>query len=266
MKPLRIGIVAESTTLPLRQAIAQAGRMGAEGIEVDAVGELNPASLGETARRELRNLLRSSGQELCAVRVPLRRGLDVAENQQPRLELVRDALRVAFDLGARKVVVPCPKLPEPGEESRRANLLRESLANLGPFGDRVGSVLALEIGYDPAAKVRDYLATFDTGSLKVTYDPANMILHGHDPLANLTPLAGLVAHVHARDARAGGVSSGIVEVPLGAGDVEWMAFVATLQVTEYTGFLAVKRDGGENKLADVTNGVAFLRRFTGPIA
>jgi sugar phosphate isomerase/epimerase len=53
------------------------------------------------------------------------------------------------------------------------------------------------------------------------------------------------------------------EVPLGAGDVEWMAFVATLQVLEYRGFLVVKRDHGENKYADVANGVGFLRRFTG---
>ena len=59
---------------------------------------------------------------------------------------------------------------------------------------------------------------------------------------------------------------GMQEVPVGAGDVEWMSFVATLQVIEYVGFLAVKRDAGENKLTDVANGVKFLRRFTGAIA
>ena len=172
-------------------------------------------------------------------------------------------MQFAFDLGARKVVVPCPKLPE--ETSPQGQLLRESLMNLGPFGDRVGTTLALEIGYDSGEKVRDYLATFDTGSLKVTFDPANMLINGHDPLANLMPLAGMIAHVQARDARGASVSSGMQEVPLGAGDVEWMAFVATLQVIEYVGFLAVKRDAGENKLADVANGVKFLRRFTGAI-
>jgi L-ribulose-5-phosphate 3-epimerase len=260
MKPLRVGIAVESTGLPLRQAVAHSGRIGAEGIQADALGDLNPDALGDTGRREFRNILRSSGQELIALRVPLRRGLDVAEHLQPRLELVRKVMQFAFDLGARKVVVPFPRLPE---DEARAALLRESLTNLGPFGDRIGTTLALEIGYDSAAKVRDYLGTFDTGSLKVTYDPANMLIHGHDPLANLTPLAGMIAHVLARDARAAGVSSGMQEVPLGAGDVEWMAFVATLQVIEYTGFLTVKRDAGENKLADVTNGVAFLRRFTG---
>jgi sugar phosphate isomerase/epimerase len=145
-------------------------------------------------------------------------------------------------------------------------VLRESLLALGQYGDRVGSVLAAEIGYDSAEKVKQYLAGFETGSLKVTYDPANMLLHGHDPVANLTPLKELLAHVHARDARNAGVSRGIQEVPLGAGDVDWMSLTVTLQVLEYDGFLAVEREQGETKLADVTNGVKFLRRFTNPLS
>jgi sugar phosphate isomerase/epimerase len=90
-----------------------------------------------------------------------------------------------------------------------------------------------------------------------------MMLHGHDPIANLTPLKELLAHVHARDARNAGVSKGIQEVPLGAGDIDWMSFTVTLQVLEFDGFLTVEREQGENKLADITNGIAFLRRFTG---
>lgn len=43
-----------------------------------------------------------------------------------------------------------------------------------------------------------------------------------------------------------------------------MALTATLQVLEFDGFLTVKRERGENKLADVTGGVAFLKRFAVP--
>jgi sugar phosphate isomerase/epimerase len=265
MKPLRIGIVAESTGLPLRQAITQAAKIGSEGIQVDAVGDLAPDPLGETGRREFRNLLRSFNQDLAALNVPLRRGLDSAENLQPRLDHLRKVMQLSFDLGSRRVVVPCPKIPD-DPATPRAQTLRESLLALGTHGDRVGAVLALEIGFDPAEKVKQYLAGFDTGSLKVTYDPANMLVHGHDPLANLAPLKEYLAHVHARDARAASLSRGLQEVQLGAGDVDWMAFTATLQVLEFDGFLVVEREQGENKLADVTNGVKFLRRFVAPIA
>lgn len=265
MKPLRIGIVVESTGLPLRAAIAQAARMGSDGVQVDAAGDLNPDALTETGRREFRNLLRSFNQDLAALNVPLRRGLDIAENLQPRLDHIRKVMQLAFDLGCRRVVVPCPRVPA-DDLSPRAQLLRESLLALGPFGDRVGSVLALEIGFDPAEKVKAYLAGFDTGSLKVTYDPANMLMNGHDPLANLTPLQGLIAHVHARDARSAGISRGMQEVPLGAGDIDWMALTATLQVLEFEGFLTVEREQGQTKLADVTNAVKFLKRFAGPLS
>ena len=264
MKPLRIGIVVESTGLDVRQALTAAARMGAQGVQVDALRDLAPDALGTTGRREFRNLLRSYDLELAALNVPVRRGLDVAEDLQPRLERIRKSMQLAFDLGARRIVVQCPKLPD-DPATPRANLMRESLTSLGTYGDRIGCAVALEVGYDPSEKIKAYLAGFDTGSLKVTYDPANFLLHGHDPLANLMPLTGLLAHVHARDARSAGLSRGLQEVPVGAGDIDWMAFTATLQVMEYDGFLTVEREQGEDKLTDVINGVAFLKRFALPV-
>lgn len=263
MKPLKIGIVAESTLLPIRSALEAAARIGAKAIQVDATGDLAPDTLGATGRREFRTLLRSFDLELAALNVPIRRGLDVAEDLEPRLDRVRRTMQLAFDLGCRRVVVPCPKLPDDAT-APRALLMRESLLALGTFGDRSGCLTALEIGFDPAQKMKEYLAGFDVGSLKVTFDPANFVLHGHDPLGNLMPLEGMVEHVHARDARSAGVSRGMQEVPLGAGDIDWMALSATLQVLEYDGVLAVEREQGENKLADVANGVKFLRRFALP--
>lgn len=262
MKPLKIAIVAESTGLDVRAALLAAARVGAQGVQIDGTGALAPDALTATGRREFRNLLRSYDLSLAALNVPVRRGLDVAEDLQPRIERVRKSMQLAFDLGAGRVVVTCPKLPE--ESTPRGLLMRESLSALGAYGDRVGCVVALEIGYDPAAKVKDYLATFDTGSLKVTYDPANFLLHGHDPLANLHPLAGRIAHVHARDARSAGLSRGLQEVPVGAGDIDWMAFTATLQVLEFDGFMTVDREQGDDRLTDITNGVKFLKRFALP--
>ena len=61
--------------------------------------------------------------------------------------------------------------------------------------------------------------------------------------------------------RSAGLSRGLQEVPVGAGDIDWMAFTATLHILEYDGFRVVERDQGEDKLTDVTNGVKFLRRF-----
>ena len=41
-------------------------------------------------------------------------GLDVRRDLQPRIDHIRKVMQLAFDLGSRRVVVPCPKMPETG--------------------------------------------------------------------------------------------------------------------------------------------------------
>jgi sugar phosphate isomerase/epimerase len=52
-------------------------------------------------------------------------------------------------------------------------------------------------------------------------------------------------------------------VPVGHGDIDWMTYLGTLEEVEYRGWLVVEREQGENRVADVEAGVAFLRRFVG---
>jgi L-ribulose-5-phosphate 3-epimerase len=278
---MKIAVRLESLGLPLRAALEQAARMGAAGAQVDAAGDLSPERLSGTGRREFVNLLSSLNLQLSALNCPLRRGLDMAEDQQPRLERVRKTMTLSYDLGARVAIVELPRIPddlneEPSPQPTRAGglilasaplaanpatVLRESLADLGKFGDRIGASLALEFGLDAADRVAAYLARFDTGALGVDYDPANMFLSGFDPIQSLTPLRGRILHVQARDARRSGVTRTGAEVALGAGDIDWMTLIAVLDSLEYRGWVSVKRDLGDERLADVTNGVAFLRRF-----
>ncbi len=53
------------------------------------------------------------------------------------------------------------------------------------------------------------------------------------------------------------------EVPLGQGDIDWMKFLGVLEEVEYRGWLTIERETGDNRLADVAAGVAFLRRLIG---
>jgi len=262
MNRLKLGVMAEPLGVPFRAAAAAAAKLGVHGLQVEAVGELLPDKLGDTARREIRTVLKGYSLELAAVGVPLRRGLDAAEDQQARIEYVAKAMRLAADLGPRNVVVPCPALPaEP--KSARADSLRDALATLAAQGDKLGVRVCLEAGIDPADKLAEYLGTFDTGVLSVAFDPANFLANRHDPLASYTELAGRVAHVHARDVRAG--AGGAKEVPVGAGDVDWLSLVAALEAGGYAGYLVVDRETGDDRPKDVAAGVTFLRRFVGPV-
>jgi sugar phosphate isomerase/epimerase len=171
-------------------------------------------------------------------------------------------MTLAVELGARAVVVEAGRIPDRPDDPRAA-LLTESLLALGQHGDRIGALLALETGAESGAILRQFLDRLDTGGLGANYEPANLLMNGLDPLAELPALSGRIAHVHAKDARRGGASRSAQEVPLGHGDIDWLQVVGTMSAQDYRGWLTVERESGTNRAADVAGGVAFLRRLVG---
>lgn len=262
MNRLKIGVRLESLGLPLRKALHYVSGLGVAGVQVDAAGDLSPGQLSATGRREFLHLLRGHNLELTALGCPLRRGLDVAEDQQPRLEHVRKVMALSYDLGPRRVIVQAGRVPEEADVGRVARM-SESLLALAQHGDRTGTMLALETGLESGADLRAWLDRFDTGSLGVNLDPANLLLHGFDVYASTRALQGKIVHAHARDARSASASGTAQEVPLGHGDIDWMQFLGILEEVEYRGWLVIERDTGDNRPADVSNAVGFLRRFLG---
>ena len=236
--------------------------MGVSGVQVDAVGDLSPGRLSQTGRREFRNLLRGHNLELSALNCPLRHGIDVAEGLEARIEHVKKVMSQSFDLGARVAIIQAGRVPDDPEKAA-SPLLIESLLGLGHHGDRVGAVLALETGQESGEVLARFLARFDTGGLGVNFDAANLLMHGFDPAAGARALRGRIVHVHAKDARRANASRSAQEVPLGHGDIDWMHFLGVLEEVEYRGYLAVEREGGNNRVADVEAGVTFLRRLVG---
>ncbi|HZY88946.1 MAG TPA: sugar phosphate isomerase/epimerase, partial [Gemmataceae bacterium] len=99
MNRLKLGTRLESLGLPLRRAISEAARLGVPGVQADAAGDLAPNTLSQSGRREFLHLLRAHNLELAALGCPLRRGLDVAEDQQPRLDRVKAVMSLSFELG-----------------------------------------------------------------------------------------------------------------------------------------------------------------------
>src|SRR4051794_18768421 len=123
---MKIGVRLESLNLPLRRALQEIERLGVSGVQIDAVGELSPNALTQTGRRELRHLLRAHGLELTALGCPLRRGLDVAENQEARIDHIKKVLSLCYELGARIAIVQAGHVTE-----EPPSLLTEALLALG---------------------------------------------------------------------------------------------------------------------------------------
>jgi len=258
MARLKIGIDLAALELPLRRALEEAQRLTVAGVQLDAAGDLAPRQLSETGRRQVRQWLRVHDLECAALRCPLRRGLDVAENQEARIDHVKEVMSLSFDLGPRVVAVEAGRPPEGDEPAARR--FREALDALARHGDRVGVTLALETGQESGEKFRALLEQFDTGSLAANFDPANLLIHGHGPYESARALHGRIAHLVARDARRAGASRAAQEVPLGHGDIDWLYFMGVLEEIGYRGWVTVARESGADRPADVAAGVAFLRR------
>jgi L-ribulose-5-phosphate 3-epimerase len=255
----KIGLGQKPLNLPLRQLLPALPKLGAAGLELEATGDLAPAQLTQTGRRELRHLLRGHGLEVAAISCSLRRGLAVEENQEARLEYLRQALTLSYEMGPRVVVIEPGPLPA-GDDDPRKPILIEALTALSRHGDKVGATLALEMGLESGSALAEFLAKFDTGGLGACLNPGNLLMHGHAPVGAARALNRRVALVHARDARLAGAGRGADETPLGQGDVDWLEMLSVLEEIDYRGWLTITR-GGTMSLAEAGASVGFLRRL-----
>ncbi len=262
MARIKIGVRLESFGLPLRKALQESARLELNGIKIDAVRDLDPKNLSQSGRREFRNILRTHELALAAVNCPLRYGFDTAENLEPRLEHVRQVMSLAFDLGPRIVTVQAGAMPA-DKEDPRFDLMREALTALGSYGDRIGTLLALETGLESAKSLVGFLDQIDSGSLGINFDPANLLINGFPPFEDLQSLSGRITQVQAKDARRSAANRSAQEVSLGYGELDWMLLAAQLEGMEYGGYVILQPESGERSVPKVAEGIGFLRRFFG---
>ncbi len=255
MGRIKLGICLKSLGQPFRRSLPAAQRLGASAVELEAAGELAPQSLTQTGRREILHMLRSHDLTVSAVVCPLRRGIDVAHDLEPRLEQIRQTMALAFDLGPRLVIIPIGKLPDK-EDDPALPILKEALFDLGRHGDRTGVMVALDSGVDSPETLVKFMAGFDVGSLAVNYNPANLVLAGFNPYDAVKTLQKRLVNVNAQDARRISPSR-VATVALGHGDIDWLQLLANFEEIEYRGPVTVLGDSA----AELAEGVAFLRRF-----
>jgi L-ribulose-5-phosphate 3-epimerase len=111
----------------------------------------------------------------------------------------------------------------------------------------------LETGQETAPELAELLRQINHPSLCVNFDPANMISYAKgDPVKALQTLAPWIRHVHIKDAMATKVpGTWGREVPVGTGEVDWRAFFAALKQSTGHMPLAIEREAGSERVADI---------------
>jgi sugar phosphate isomerase/epimerase len=257
---IRIGIRLASLKLPFRRAIIAAKELGAEAVEIDARTELRPEELSQTGVRQVRKMLGDLELRASALTFYTRRGYDVLDDLEPRLEATRRALSLAYELGAGVVVNQIGRVPA-DENAPAYGTLVQALSDLGRHGQRVGALLAAETGTDSGAALAQLIARLPPGSIGVDLNPANLIVQGHSPSEAARALAQHVLHVHATDATRDLAHSRSLEVPLGQGSAEWPELLSILEEQQYRGYFTVARRDAANPLVEIRQAVEFLRNM-----
>ncbi len=262
MSRLRVGIQLASLRQPFKKALETASRFGADAVEINARSEFRPAELSGTALRHLRKMLGDLNLSVCAVTFRTRRGYNVLEDLDRRIDATKAAMDFAYQLGADTVVNQIGRVPDSAEEPDWGTLV-ESLSDIGKHGQRCGAVLAAETGSESGPALAELIEALPDGSLFVNFDPGNLIINNFSADEALRALAPYIRHVHAKDGVRDLAQGRGLEVPLGRGSVDFPSLLAVLQQQNYRGYYTIERDNSQNPIAEVSAAVSYLRQSLG---
>jgi len=175
---------------------------------------------------------------------------------------IQAAAAIAERLGLKLVTFHAGFLPhDPGDPRLQTLLQRISL--IADLFAAKGIDLGFETGQETAETLGAFLQKLGRPNVGVNFDPANMILYDKgDPIAALQALGPWLKQCHIKDAVKTKVPGAWGrEVPVGAGEVDWQAFLRTLDKLRFRGNLAIEREAGEQRVADIRAAREYLEEI-----
>ncbi len=175
----------------------------------------------------------------------------------------RQMVPIAERAGLDQVMFHAGFLPHDRRDPDYAKLAGRLVQVADLFADH-GLTCCLETGQEEAVSLRGFLEELGKPNVRVNFDPANLILYDKgDPIAGLRTLLPHVVSCHVKDAtRTKTPGTWGNEVVVGTGEVDWPAFFATLG-QGFTGTLALEREAGTQRVADLQTAHNFLRGVIG---
>ncbi len=254
--------------------------LGVEGVHIGAFGgPLDLENKTTSERKQILSHIHGMGLEVsCLIawggNVDLGEENGLAENIAWGKRINETAADMAGGLWMAHVGV----MPE-DTESDHWRRFRDALGEIATHGERVGARLAMETGPEPPAVVKQMIEEVASPSLRVNFDPANLLIWPpylakrdgaafdydaawarFNPVEGLKTLIPYVVHVHAKDSVMRRDCT-YDEVPLGTGMTNWPELHRIFREHGYDGFYAIERECGEDAMGDVRNAVQYLREL-----
>ncbi|WP_428938903.1 sugar phosphate isomerase/epimerase family protein [Fontivita pretiosa] len=243
------------------------------GLEHVQLGLRPLLEMDQPARQAQIQQLRESGLKLTATMISFpgedyttiatirQTGGLVPEDRWPeRRDLTLRAAQLSAELGASLLTFHMGFIPASNDPLYRVMVQRAR--ELATEVAAINVCLLMETGQESASELLQFLNDLNCRNVAVNFDPANMILYGAgDPIEAIGILNRHIRHVHVKDAIASSQPRMVwgTEVPFGTGQVGPARFLDALDKIGYRGPLAIEREAGENRLADIRAAIRALR-------
>lgn len=274
-----IGIMLESLRLPIPEALKEAKKLGADGIQVYATyGELSPSKLTAAAKKEFAHMLKDNGLVISALCGDLGHGFGDSAKNPDLIEKSKRILDLAMEWDSNIVTTHIGVIPQDAKHPRY-KIMQDACGEMARYADSLKAHFAVETGPETAETLRIFLDSLHSTGVAVNLDPANFVMvTGDDPVKAVYTLKPYIVHTHAKDGRKlcdkdpdliyGIVAEDVVtdpafiELPLGEGDVDFPNYLKALKEIGYQGFLTIEREVGDNPIGDISAAVSFLKHHT----
>jgi len=219
----------------LSEQVHVARACGLTGIDVRSVGGVNVLDLSDEQLAEVRQATTEAGLSVQAVGSPVNKVAFSAENRSKEVQKLRCAIHAARILGAKRIRIFSPEVPEGEHEARWP----EVLAWMTEQADmaRAAHVLLLHendgryYGAYPANAKR-LMEALHSPTFRFAFDFANTVQLGFSPVEDWLPwVLPYTDTIHVKDAVKG---TGQV-VPAGKGDGQIEEFVKELLRQDWKG-------------------------------
>ena len=278
----KIGVMIESFRLGVPDGLAAAARLGVQGVQLHATrGETHFSKLRGGALADFRRQVTGLGLEVAAVCGDFGgHGFQVVEENSQRIEDSKRVMDLAGELDCSVVTTHIGIVPHDAGHPRYAVLAR-ACEELGRYAESAGAAFAIETGPEPAAVLRRFLDDIGlAGGLAVNFDPANLVMVCRENIPEAVRLLGpYIRHTPAKDGlnlkpvdadRLYGAfedshletlqwADYFREVPLGKGGVNFPEYLAALRAADYSGYLTIEREVGNDPYRDIAQAVEFLK-------
>ncbi len=278
---MKIGVILESFRKEFKEAVEEAAKLGADGVQMYANTQTVHADMSGREIREVKKVLDGEGLKVSALCGDF--GCEMYYTRDKSLiDREKKIMGIAKELGTDIVTTHIGVVPEE-KDCPQYESMREVCRELAKFADSMGGHFAVETGPERAQLLKDFLDGLDSRGVAVNLDPANLVMcAGDDPVSAVHILKDYIVHTHAKDGimlkktdtrtlyapsffglQPSDWGEHIKEMPLGEGNVPWAAYIAALREIGYDGYLTIERECGETPAEDIAKAVTFLKKYIG---